>query len=161
MESILSQQQLTDQLSSRDPFQKAQAMYQQQQGQNQPTPFGAANTPDPMQSAQSPTSTINALYYQPEQAGANPDNGSQFTQMLQAQGIDSQGLQFNDMGRMQLIARLTKKFGDSYMSQPLAKQIMQTFDQSRQTLGQPAKDKQDQSQVAGSRTLAFLQGLQR
>lgn len=159
MESILSQQQLTDQLGSRDPFQKAQAMYQQQT-QNQPSPFSAANASDPaMPSVQSPT--INALYYQPEQAGANPDDGSQLTKMLQAQGIDAQGLQFNDMGRMQLLARLTKKFGDSYMSQPLAKQIMQTFDRSRQTLGQPAKDKQDQSQVAGSRTLAFLQGLQR
>lgn len=151
-ESSFTQNMLADQLQSRDPFVKAQAMY----GQQQQDGSGL----QPAQPADAPVNAIGALYGQPGQNALNTDDaGSSFTKLLTQQGIDTQGLQFNDVGRLQLQSRLQKKFGQGYNTDPNAQSILKEFEQNmKRTQPDDVTQKMQTSQAGADRTLAFLMG---
>lgn len=135
--------------SSRDPFQRAQAQYQKQQLL---TPAAA---PPQVQAPQSSPNSMNALLQQPDQYKLGGQSDS-FTSLLGKYGISNDGLQYNDMGKMQLQSRLSQKFGPGYEQIPDAQDILKSFDQYRSQLSQPSDD--TKTQAAGDRTLAFLMG---
>lgn len=166
-ETILSQSQLDNQMNGRDPFQMAQQMYQQQQSAAQQPAIGSvgpmqsdmsSTNPIAPQTSETPQSTISSLYQQPS-ASQPSDSSSSFESLLKTSGIDSQGLQFNDLGRLQLLSRIQAKYGKSYQNVPEAQNILKSFDTQRSTMDQTTMNKGFTASNAGAqRTLSFLMG---
>lgn len=79
--------------------------------------------------------------------------------MLQKMGIDSQNIANNAIGRTQLASRLQAKFGDNYLENPEAYQVLSTFDQRLTQLGQQPNESMNTLIAQSNRTLKAILGV--
>ena len=72
-----------------------------------------------------------------------------------------EGLTFDSMGKMQLLARLQRQFGENFEQNPVANRILATFDRNiPKEKTQSDEDREQQRFAAGQRTLeALFRGL--
>lgn len=154
MNDLRLDQMLNDQLTIRDPFQVAQAQYQQQH--NMPPQEAAFQNQQQVPPVQGPP--VSSLFNQ----GSSQDNQafgkSSLPKMLQKMGIDDKGIALNDLGRMQLIGRLKNKFGDNYNQVPDALDVLSQFDTSVSKYPMDNAKKMNQTVSSGERTLKSLLG---
>jgi len=169
MSELRIAQMLDGQLQSTDPFTQARAMYDQKQ-QLQPDQSLMMNNlfnPDQSQQqkminpeqnqdpAQPKTSSlIGAMNSAPK----SDFESSGVPRMLQKLGIDDKGLVMNQLGRVQLIARLQNKFGKDYGTNPDAMNALSAFDEAVNKTPMDNQKSLNAINSSGNRTLKALLG---
>lgn len=78
--------------------------------------------------------------------------------MLQKAGVDDKGLAFNDMGRIQLVGRLKKKFGEQYNQSSEALDILAAFDKEVKKSPMTSTRSMNAAIAGGERTLRAILG---
>jgi hypothetical protein len=164
-------QMLSDQLQQQDPFTQAKqmAMQQPQSGNdvlggdqmfNQPqmqsiTPQMPQQAQGPMQNQGPAMNPASQLFSPASPQDANKWQNSPVPKLLQKMGIDSNNIAMNDLGKLQLIARLRNKFGADYKNNPEAMDVMAQFDKH---LGSQKDNQPDMNAMLanGQRTLGAL-----
>lgn len=84
-----------------------------------------------------------------------PLEASGVSKLLEAMGVDPKGLSLSDIGRMQLLGRFKKKYGDNYNQAPGVLDALSAFD------GYLKNNKPEDSQgsvTAAERTLKAILG---
>jgi hypothetical protein len=161
-------QMITDQLTNVDPFAQAQAM-KNPAGMSQPDQQIMGGGPFESQAL---PAFKNQQVVQPEVAAKPVEsiipsgNASQaaafgksaLPKSLQKMGVDDKGLALNEMGRIQLIGRLRKKYGDRYNQVPEALDALSMFDKAMSEFPGESRKSMNRTVANGERTLKALLG---
>lgn len=143
-----------------DPFSQARQVFQNQQGGQQPQQLMSPGL-DYQQAipgqAQGPVQqSIGKSLFQPGGPTQQPDfASSKLPQAMQKLGLDGSGIAFNQLGRIQLMGRLQKRFGANLQSSPEAMDLLSQFDEH--VKNQDSKS-MDTMNANGKRTLAAIFG---
>lgn len=141
-----------------DPFSQARQSFQQTQ-QNQQTVGGSFD----FQQAQLPQlpvgqnqQNLGKSLFQTNQPQLVDFGSSKMPQALQKLGLDSSGIMFNQLGRIQLMGRLQKRFGANLQASPEAVDLLKKFDEHMRNQGDSSSV--DVASANGKRTLAAIFG---
>lgn len=162
MSELRIAQMLDGQLQSADPFIQARNIYDQRQSVKPEDMSMLGSVLNPKQNDQmKPTvppvneamTTVGSLNTAPigefEQSG--------IPKMLQKIGVDDKNLAMNQLGRMQLVGRLQKKFSD-YSQNPEALDILSKFDENIKRFSMDNQKDLNKTISNGERTLKALLG---
>lgn len=84
---------------------------------------------DPFTQAQSQFESRKTLSSSPMQGSPMSESvPMDFPNVMQGLGIEHSGVQFNEMGKIQLIGMLQQKFGDQFQQNPEAMKALFSFD---------------------------------
>lgn len=78
--------------------------------------------------------------------------------MLQKAGIDDNGVAFNELGKMNLMSRLKKKYGDGFAQNPEALDILNSFNKEMDKAPMESQKNLAAAFKSGERTLKALFG---
>jgi hypothetical protein len=84
------------------------------------------------------------------------DAGASFKKMLEKLGLNSEGIAMNEIGKAQLLSRLQKVFGDSYLQDPMALDAVAAFDKEVEKFPMDSKKSAAKMISSGQRTLKEL-----
>ncbi len=149
---------LNDQQTGGDPFPAAKLIAQQRSTPPSfsdvvgKTPFD--NTaPGPVENSLPQPAASSILFQNSSKQQQVNFQDSKVPGMMQKLGMNNNGIAFNQLGRIQLLGRLQKQFGDNYKDHPQALDILSAFDEHMKT--QEPQDMKS-SIAGGERTLSAI-----